>query len=1038
MADVIQDRQVEDARIDSAPPVVPGGPARELVPSEREVRLGVTRRRYEFSRPAAERPSRRRPVAVLRDLGNDLDPRTIGGPKLPVLLLGFSALFAQWDDQALAILLPEMRADFAFSLQFLLTLGSVLGVVSILLAPAMGYLADRVKRVWMVRLGAVLANAASVVQGLAAGIPQLVAGRAMAGLGQAVREPAGFPLLTDYYPSRSRARVFAFLGLMGVLGGIVGPSVAGNLGDVYGWRVAVVSLGILATLTTIGLFFLREPPRGYQDRLEAGASEEVARSEQPPVSWAEAWRAAGAIATVRRLWYATPFLQVVIVGMALFLDLYFAEEFGLSPRERGYLGTARGAFGLLGILVAAPLADRLLAYRPGRVMVALGGIMVLYAGLVLVLAVSNNLWVSVIVALPLGFGFVAISPALYTLLSLTIPARVRGLGMQTVAPWQLVGFAILPFLGRAADTWGVREGLMAFLPVYLIAALILATSSQGVDRDIRAARAASLADEEARRARSSGRAKMLVCRDVDVHYEGVQVLFNVDFDVDEGDMVALVGTNGAGKSTLLRAIAGVHEASNGAIFFDGHDVTHVPPHEAAGRGITLVPGGAGVFPGLTVDDNLRAAAWMFRDDRDYVRTETARVHKMFPVLAERRNQPAGALSGGEQQMLTLAQAFLSRPRLLMIDELSLGLAPGVVEQLLGTLREINAQGTTVVLVEQSLNTALRIARRAVFMEKGEIRFDGPTEELFRRPELVRSIFMGGGASATGRLGVSRNRSSKSGQVLLQASDVRLSFGGVRALNGASLQLAAGEVVGIIGPNGAGKTTLFDVISGFVRPETGSVSFEGKGIEGLEPDQRAALGLGRSFQDVRLFPSMTVRENLAVAREQRIASAAKNPVLAALWSPLVRESERKVFQQVDGLLQRFNLTGVADKFVNELSTGTRRAVDLACIALAEPKVLLLDEPSSGLAQAETKELGLLLARLSRELGCAMLVIEHDMSLIASLADRLVAMHLGQVIATGPPEEVLANRAVVSSYVDSQVGSGTGRGGDIESMVLGTLA
>jgi branched-chain amino acid transport system ATP-binding protein len=377
---------------------------------------------------------------------------------------------------------------------------------------------------------------------------------------------------------------------------------------------------------------------------------------------------------------------------------------------------------------------------------------------------------------------------------------------------------------------------------------------------------------------------------------------------------------------------------------------------------------------------------------------------------------AGNLSGGEQQMVGLGQAFLMKPRLLMIDELSLGLAPAVVERLLGIIREIHAQGTTILLVEQSLNVALTIAERAVFMEKGEIRFDGPTEELLSRPELVRSVFMGGGSSGGGIATTPRERPTPAAvaQPMLEVVDAAVQFGGVLALRSASLRVAANEIVGIVGPNGAGKTTLFDLVSGFVPADRGRIVLDGTDLAGLTPDARARLGLGRSFQSAKLFPALTVRESIAVALEQR---AVKNPALALLWTAKVRKGEQKLYRRVDGLIELLGLGAFADKFVGELSTGSRRAVDVACIMAAEPKMLLLDEPSSGLAQAETEELGPVLTRIVKETGCGVLVIEHDMPLITSMSDRLVAMELGTTIADGPPASVLSDPRVLASYLSA---------------------
>ena len=222
------------------------------------------------------------------------------------------------------------------------------------------------------------------------------------------------------------------------------------------------------------------------------------------------------------------------------------------------------------------------------------------------------------------------------------------------------------------------------------------------------------------------------------------MLFDVDLEVDEGEIVALLGTNGAGKSTLLKAIAGLVEPSEGAIVFDGRDMTYTPPDETAGRGVTMVPGGAGRLPVAHRPGEPPArgvAAPQGQGPRSARRP--SRCSSIFPILRERMDELGGNLSGGQQQMLTLGMAFIEKPRLLMIDELSLGLAPSVVAQLLEIVRELQAAGTTIILVEQSVNVALTVAETAYFMEKGEIRFHGPTAELLERPDVLRSVFLEG-------------------------------------------------------------------------------------------------------------------------------------------------------------------------------------------------------------------------------------------------------------------------------------------------------
>jgi len=499
---------------------------------------------------------------------------------------------------------------------------------------------------------------------------------------------------------------------------------------------------------------------------------------------------------------------------------------------------------------------------------------------------------------------------------------------------------------------------------------------------------------------------LLVVRDLELSYGKTQVLFGVDFHVERGEIVALLGTNGAGKSTLLNAISGLVKPSRGTITYDGGDVTGHGPNRMVNDGVVMMPGGKGVFPTLTVAENINLAGWLFRKEPEYLASATEQVLEMFPILRERWDVKAGNLSGGQQQMLTLAQAFIARPKLLMIDELSLGLAPVIVQQLLEIVRRIHANGTTVVVVEQSVNVAITLADRAVFLEKGEVRFDGPTSELLDRPEILRAVFLEGAATRRPSEGTrtgsgfieSCDHCGREHPVALELENVSVAFGGVQAVKDVSFSVREGEIVGIIGPNGAGKTTVLDIVSGFNPGATGIVRIGGTNVSDLSPFERAVLGLGRSFQDARLFPSMTVRQTIATALERHVP--VRDPMAALVLSPSITVSEKWVDEQV-----------------TRLSTGTRRIVDLACSLAHDPDVLLLDEPSSGIAQRETEALGPVLLDIRDQTGAAMVVIEHDMPLITGVSDRLVALELGAVVAVGSPQEVITNPRVVEGYLGS---------------------
>ncbi|MGH9197472.1 MAG: ATP-binding cassette domain-containing protein, partial [Acidimicrobiia bacterium] len=397
------------------------------------------------------------------------------------------------------------------------------------------------------------------------------------------------------------------------------------------------------------------------------------------------------------------------------------------------------------------------------------------------------------------------------------------MGYGTVQLWYIPGILLLIPIGGVGDRYGIRMGMLMLLPLYLLGFGILASAGRFVASDIARVRLASMTQAEARKARMEGDPKILICRNVSVAYDQVQVLFNVDFEVHDGEIIALLGTNGAGKSTLLKAISGLVEPIDGAIIFDGRDITSTDAADTTTMGAVQVPGGRGIFPSLTVEENLKVACWMYRRDADYVKDAIEKVLGYFPQLKDRWNTPAGNLSGGEQQMLSLSQAFVARPKLLLIDELSLGLAPTIVQRLLDIVRAIHDNGTAVVLVEQSVTVALKLAKKAVFMEKGEIRFTGPTEELLQRPDILRAVFLKGAASVeepkengrkvngdAGRATVQllereqhRRNSLKDAPVILETLDITKRYGGVTAVDQVSIQVKEGEILGLIGPNGAG-------------------------------------------------------------------------------------------------------------------------------------------------------------------------------------------------------------------------------------------
>ena len=233
---------------------------------------------------------------------------------------------------------------------------------------------------------------------------------------------------------------------------------------------------------------------------------------------------------------------------------------------------------------------------------------------------------------------------------------------------------------------------------------------------------------------------MLELRDVDTYYGNIQALRGISLTINDGEIVTLIGANGAGKSTTLMTICGINRPREGEILWNGEAIHERAPHEIVGLGISQVPEGRLIFPDMTVQENLDLGAFL-RGDKAGIQRDMDYVFELFPILAKRRRQQGGTLSGGEQQMLAISRALMGRPKLLLLDEPSLGLAPIIIQQIFKIIQKVNESGTTVFLVEQNANQALRIAHRGYVLENGRIVMDGAASELLESP-AVRSAYLG--------------------------------------------------------------------------------------------------------------------------------------------------------------------------------------------------------------------------------------------------------------------------------------------------------
>jgi branched-chain amino acid transport system ATP-binding protein len=928
-----------------------------------------------------------------------------------VVLFGLNAV-DELDRTAFGILLPNIRDEFNLDDTKVLGLVALVSIAALVLQVPIAQYADRSRRVPLVIAGAVTWAMFSGLTGLATGVIMLVIARSGSAIGKAVIDPTHNSLLADYYPINSRSRVYSIHRAANAVGAFIGPLTAGLLAYAFGWRAPFLVFVIPTMIFAVIALRLSEPIRGRWERQAMGASDEVIATEETAPSYAESWRTVQKIESLRRIWWSLPFLATALIGFVTLASLLYEQEFGLDERARGIASAIAEPFQLVGLVFGARIVTRRFLGNMRGLIRFLSGVAVATSIATIGFAVAPNIVFAVGVNCVISASLAMLGPGILVALSLAIPPRARSTGFSVASLWVIPGLIVLPIIGWISGHVGIRWGMLVLVPLFVIGSLVLGSAGSVIDGDIAQVWRAAAARSEALYQRRHGQSDLLLVRGLNAGYDGRQVLFGVEIDVKEGEIVALLGTNGAGKSTLLKAISGVVEADRGAVVLDGRDITHAPPNEIAALGISQMPGGQGVFGSLTVEENLRLAGWTRRGHHD-VDTAIEEVLVTFPVLRGRLAASAADLSGGQQQMLALGMAFIAKPRVLLIDELSLGLAPVIVGQLLPLVRRLADDGVAIVLVEQSVNVALTLAERAYFMERGTIRFSGPTADLLNRPDLLRSVFLTDIAIPASSVAIPVTAGESADHSALEVAGLGRSFGGNRAVNDVSFSIAKGEIVGMIGPNGAGKTTLFDLISGQIAADGGRVMLDGQEIGSESATVRARRGLGRSFQDARLFPDMTVTEAMAVSLERWTTQ--RSVLAAALRFPTVFDDEERTRMRVDELVEVMNLGIYRNSFIRELSTGTRRIVDLACLVAHRPTVVLLDEPSSGIAQREVEALAPVLLRLRDEMGASLLVIEHDLPLISSIADRLIALDQGEVIAIGTPAEVLTHPDVVESYL-----------------------
>ena len=668
------------------------------------------------------------------------------------LVIMFMLAFIDELPRAIRVLAPDIQKSLDISDTVLFAILGFGGVTLVLGTVPMAALADRVKRVAIIPASCAFWSVTAFLSGLIVNPFQLFLTNAGTGFGQAYRIPVSNSMLVDTYPIPARGRIFALEGLGRPVGHLLGPLVIGGIAALVGgddpWRAAFFAVAAAPLVAAaVSALVLREPARGSFEKQAVFGSEQV-DVEELPVSIGTAFARLRKIRTFYFLSTGVGVLGFALIAIPIQFNLLLEDKYAMGPFERGVVESLIWVSALIGLPFAGRVFDRNFRRDPAAMM-RLTGMLVMAAGVVFA------------VALPLKIlgGLVAMMAVAQTLISMAFVATPAVIA--AVSPYRIraQAFALLPvfiflmggffgglIVGQLSDAYNERTAmLVAAPPAALIGGALIAYGSRFIRFDIsRTVEELLEEQEEQRRAAADPESvPALQVHNLDFAYGSVQVLFDVSFEVARGEVLALLGTNGAGKSTLLRAVSGLGIPDRGVVRLGGRTITYSEAEDRFAAGLVQLRGGAGVFEALSVADNLRASVLASGLDDAEVEARSERALSLFPALAERTGLAASDLSGGQQQMLALAMALMHKPEVLLIDELSLGLAPLVVQELLGVVERLRAEGQTMVIVEQSLNVALAFADRAIFMEKGRIRFEGPARELAERDDLARAVFLGG-------------------------------------------------------------------------------------------------------------------------------------------------------------------------------------------------------------------------------------------------------------------------------------------------------
>ena len=651
-------------------------------------------------------------------------------PKPAAAMFGLNAV-DELDNATFIWLGPIIAESFGKGVGAFGVIGILVLVVAPLVAIPVSVLADRRARMPIALACAVTWGLFSLASAAAVTLTLLVIARIGSSLGRTVSYPVQLSLMADFYSPRVRAKALGVHAQANTVGAIFGALGAGAVAQFFGWRAAFVALAIPTLVTILLVRKVGEPERGTFERQETAE----------PLPLREVFPRLYAIRSQRYVWIGGVWIVGAVLGSTLILPFYFKDTYDIGAFGTGVIGAVAGLGAMVATYIGARSAQDRLNQAPRLGVQWIARVVMVICVVLVLFGIAPTIWLAIPILFVAFALFGLVSPLLAAIGTLIAPPELRSSAYAIGQVIWLLGAIFALGIAGIAEWLGYGWAFAAAAVILLRGAFHVLTVARYIDADV-ARRDPEHVDEGAR-VDDDGTVSLLETKDLTVSYDGVQVLFGVDLRIREGEIVALLGTNGAGKSTTLNAINGLVEPDGGNVWFDGIPITGEPPERTTARGIVQAPGGRGIFPGLTVEENLRLGAFLLRKDKALLAARLDEVLDVFPALRPLLGLRAGSLSGGQRQQLVLAQAFLLKPRLLLIDELSLGLAPIVVQDLLATVRRLNREGITVVLVEQSVNVALTLADRAYFMEKGQVRFEGPTSELLDRDDLLRSVFLGG-------------------------------------------------------------------------------------------------------------------------------------------------------------------------------------------------------------------------------------------------------------------------------------------------------